>query len=92
MASLTVRKLDEMLKSRLRMRAAANGRSMEEEARVILGEALATHPPRTLADIALEIFGTRHGVELEAHPPATPRQPPGFEDPSIEDPGFEHRE
>ena len=40
MASLTVRKLDEMLKSRLRMRAAANGRSMEEEARVILREAL----------------------------------------------------
>jgi plasmid stability protein len=85
MASLTVRKLDETLKSRLRMRAAANGRSMEEEARVILREALAQHSPRTLGEIALEIFGTPHGVELEAHPPAIPRQPPGFEDPGFED-------
>jgi len=80
MASLTVRKLDEKLKSRLRMRAAANGRSMEEEARVILRDALEQHPPRTLADIALEIFGSRHGVELPAHPPTTPRAPPVFED------------
>ena len=84
MASLTVRKLDEMLKRRLRMRAAANGRSMEEEARVILREALAQHPPRTLGEIALEIFGTRHGVELETHPPAMPRQPPSFEDSDFE--------
>ena len=80
MASLTIRKLDETLKSRLRMRAAAHGRSMEEEARVILREALEQHPPRTLADIALEIFGSRHGVELAAHPPITPRDPPGFEE------------
>jgi plasmid stability protein len=82
MASLTVRKLDEKLKIRLRMRAAANGRSMEEEARVILHEALEQHPPQTLADIALEIFGTRHGVELAARPPVTPREPPDFEDDS----------
>jgi phosphopantothenoylcysteine decarboxylase/phosphopantothenate--cysteine ligase len=39
MASLTVRRLDEALKQRLRERAAAHSRSMEDEARVILREA-----------------------------------------------------
>jgi phosphopantothenoylcysteine decarboxylase / phosphopantothenate---cysteine ligase len=38
MASLTIRKLDEAIKSYLRLRAAKNGRSVEEEVRVILGE------------------------------------------------------
>ena len=36
MASLTVRQLDEALKQRLRLRAAKNGRSVEEEIRFIL--------------------------------------------------------
>jgi phosphopantothenoylcysteine decarboxylase / phosphopantothenate---cysteine ligase len=39
MASLTVRQLDDKLKSRLRLRAARHGRSMEDEVRVILREA-----------------------------------------------------
>ena len=39
MASLTVRRLDEKLKKRLRLRAARQGRSMEDEVRVILREA-----------------------------------------------------
>jgi phosphopantothenoylcysteine decarboxylase / phosphopantothenate---cysteine ligase len=39
MASLTIRKLDDELKRRLRLRAARHGRSMEEEARAILGNA-----------------------------------------------------
>jgi phosphopantothenoylcysteine decarboxylase/phosphopantothenate--cysteine ligase len=39
MASLTVRQLDEKLKTLLRMRAARHGRSMEDEVRVILREA-----------------------------------------------------
>jgi phosphopantothenoylcysteine decarboxylase/phosphopantothenate--cysteine ligase len=38
MASLTIRKLDEAIKSYLRLRSAANGRSVEEEVRVILRE------------------------------------------------------
>lgn len=43
MASLVIRNLDDRTKSRLRLRAAANDRSMEEEARSILRTAL-THP------------------------------------------------
>jgi len=39
MASLTIRKLDEALKSQLRLRAARHGRSMEEEIRLILAAA-----------------------------------------------------
>jgi phosphopantothenoylcysteine decarboxylase/phosphopantothenate--cysteine ligase len=39
MASLTVRQLDERLKKLLRLRAAKNGRSMEDEVRTILREA-----------------------------------------------------
>ena len=40
MASITIRNLDDDVKTRLRMRAAENGRSMEEEARVILRQAV----------------------------------------------------
>src|SRR5579862_1713398 len=39
MASLTVRQLDDKLKTLLRLRAAQHGRSMEDEVRVILREA-----------------------------------------------------
>lgn len=39
MASITVRQLDEKLKKQLRLRAARNGRSMEDEVRTILREA-----------------------------------------------------
>ena len=41
MASITIRQLDDELKQRLRLRAARNGRSMEDEARTILRQAAA---------------------------------------------------
>ena len=44
MSTLTVRNLDDDLKTRLRVRAAHNGRSMEAEAREILRASLATEP------------------------------------------------
>lgn len=40
MASITIRNLDDELKAQLRVVAASNGRSMEEEARVIIRQAL----------------------------------------------------
>ena len=40
MATITIRNLDDDLKARLRLVAASHGRSMEEEARVIISEAL----------------------------------------------------
>lgn len=45
MASLTIRNVDDDVKSRLRLRAAEHGHSMEEEVREILREAL--QPGRT---------------------------------------------
>jgi phosphopantothenoylcysteine decarboxylase / phosphopantothenate---cysteine ligase len=44
MASLTIRKLDEAIKAHLRLRSAKNGRSVEEEVRVILREYLEGSP------------------------------------------------
>src|SRR5438094_3085139 len=46
MASLTIRKLDETVKAYLRLRSAGNGRSVEEEVRVILGELIQGPPER----------------------------------------------
>ena len=40
MASLSIRNLDDRVKERLRLRAAANGRSMEAEIRAILSDAV----------------------------------------------------
>ena len=42
MASITIRNLDDRVKEQLRVSAAHNGHSMEEEARLILGRALST--------------------------------------------------
>src|SRR5215470_863735 len=44
MASLTIRKLDDAIKAYLRLRSARNGRSVEEEVRVILREYLEGRP------------------------------------------------
>ena len=44
MATMTIRNLDDQLKQRLRVRAATHGRSMEDEARDILRNALANQP------------------------------------------------
>jgi plasmid stability protein len=46
MASMTIRNLEDRVKVRLRIRAAEHGRSMEEEAREILANALAAEPAR----------------------------------------------
>ena len=76
MSSLTIRKIDPAVKERLRVRAAEQGRSMEE-ARRILDEACgSTDRPETLADIALELFGPEGGVELDFPPRQALREPP----------------
>jgi len=46
MAQLVVRNLEEKVKRRLRQRAKSHGRSMEEEARVIIRDAVNTDAPR----------------------------------------------
>ena len=75
MASLSVRKLDDETLSRLRIRAAKHGVSMEEEARRILKDAVGA--PDCLGDLALQIFGPKHGVDLQL-PERTPHEPVGL--------------
>ena len=58
MGSLTVRNLSEDVKQRLRQRAAANGRSMEEEVRLLLAERAADAPTAAKpASAARAVYG-----------------------------------
>jgi antitoxin FitA len=67
MASITIRNIDDEVKSRLRLQAAQNNRSMEEEVRIILKEALQISPTgsASLADIAREAVEPYGGFEIE---------------------------
>jgi antitoxin FitA len=80
MASITVRQLDEDIKSRLRVRAAHHGRSMEEEVREILRSALIPSSPRkgNLAESIRRRFAAFGGVELELPRRELMREPPDF--------------
>ena len=66
MASITIRQLDDDLKRRLRLRAARNGRSMEDEVRTILrGAAVAGGPAET----------QQRGAPRQTAAPAVPSAP-----------------
>jgi len=74
MASITVRNIDESLKAHLRKSAAANNRSMEEEARQILKQHLLRHTSnRGIGTRIAERFAEAGGVELPKTPRSTPR-------------------
>ena len=82
MGSITIRNLDDSLKSRLRVQAAVHGRSMEDEARDILRAAL-NHEPKRLGNLAAAIrarFSPLGGVELPTIPRDLMRTPPGFDE------------
>ena len=81
MASITVRNLEKGLKRRRRIRAAENGRSMEEEARDILRTALYHQPParKDLASAIRARFAPLGGIELDI-PPRSPMRKPSLLD------------
>ena len=65
MASLTIRKLDDAIRDELRLRAARNGRSVEDEVRVILreaaqGQAACALPAAAAAEHPALVCGRRH--------------------------------
>lgn len=78
MASITIRKLDEQTKTRLRVRAAHHKRSMEDEARNILRATLVEDvaAPRNLADSIRRRFEALGGVELRLPAREAMRVPP----------------
>jgi antitoxin FitA len=81
MASLTIRRLDDSVKARLRVRAAQHGRSMEEEARQILRAQL-TEEPKQEENLAVgirRIIEPLGGVVLKRLPRQRVRRPPTFE-------------
>lgn len=66
MASITIRRLPENTKRRLRIRAARNGRSMEQEARELLKTALSIPEPTTnIGEEIRKIFAPFGGVNLK---------------------------
>lgn len=80
MARLTIRNLDHETEARLRLQAARHRRSMEEEARNVLRQALAGAAPSSpsLAAVVRRRFQPLGGVDLELpvrapmHTPPTP--------------------
>ena len=78
MPALLIRGLDDTLKRQLRLRAAENGRSMEEEVRQILRHALGAASP---ADVVVEpspLEEARNApTEVAAPRPRQATRPPG---------------
>ena len=73
MAAISIRDLDDEVRDRLRIRAAANGRSMEAEVRAILTEAVRTaDDTHGLLAALLERMGEIGGVDLDLPERATP--------------------
>lgn len=80
MASIVIRNLDDQTKDRLRIRAAHRRRSMEDEARNILREALAQESVSSgdLAESIASRFEPFGGVELDIPARETMREPPDY--------------
>jgi len=77
MGSLTLRNIDDSLKASLRMRAAINSRSMEEEARQILRQSLLRE--KSTVGIGTRIsqrFAAVGGIDLPEASRSAPRRPP----------------
>ena len=85
MAVLTVRNLDENLQTQLRIKAASNGCSMEEQVRRILRHALLpASPAKGIGSRLQQRIKTVAGggdigdVEIVVPPRSMPRPPPDF--------------
>ena len=80
MGTLTIRNLEDPLKTRLRLRAASRNRSMEEEARQILRAAL-QEPIAPAQDLGARIrarFAALGDMQLPHAPREAVRPPPDF--------------
>ena len=80
MASITIRRLEDTTKDRLRIRASHHGRSMEEEAREILKVAVSgkSSTGRNLAESIRRRFAALGGVKIARQPRDPMRYPPNF--------------
>lgn len=80
MANITIRNLDDDVRTKLRVRAAERNRSMEEEVRVILRDAVADvrTSPQSLLELTRECFAPFGDVILEFPERGPMREPPDF--------------
>jgi len=76
MANLSIRRIDEDTLRRLRIQAASNGVSMEEEIRRILKRAVEASEP--LGDLAVRLFSPAWGEEPLPLPPREIHAPLDF--------------
>ncbi len=80
MATITIRNVNEDLIAGLRVRAAANDRSVEEEAHAILRDFVKRKAgSRNLVSIIRSHFGPERGVQMELPPRGPGREPPSFD-------------
>ena len=77
MANLSIRKLDDSIYQKLRIRAAGHGVSMEEEARQILSVVISV--PERISDVFQKHFGGKQGVDLALPHKRVPHNPMDFE-------------
>jgi plasmid stability protein len=80
MAVLTIRNIDDRVKERLRMRAATHGRSMEEEAHLILRRAVGGVDGPGVWALSRRLFAGGDGVDLVLPDRGGDRAPPDFSD------------
>ena len=80
MASITIRNLDDKLKQNLRVRAAQNSRSMEDEVRDILRNTLGTveRGHSNLAEAVRRRFASFGGIDITVLSRELVREPPSF--------------
>ena len=79
MAAMSIRNLDDRVRERLRVRAAAHGRSMEAEIRTILTEAVREPDDADgLFATVLNRFGELGGIDLDLPERSTPARAADF--------------
>ena len=82
MANITIRNLDDQVKSRLRIVAARHGCSMEEEVRRILRRALMTESDKGQFGSRIhQRFAVLGGIDLTEAERSAPRSAPDFSNP-----------
>lgn len=84
MPTLVIRNVEDNLHARLKARAAAQGRSMEEEARQVLRAGLEAEPvpaDESLWSAMRTLFEPLGGVDLEIERQPGERPPPDFSGP-----------
>jgi antitoxin FitA len=80
MATLHIRDLKDSVKTRLKVRAARNGRSMEAEARAILEEGITKPEPREHPYHIIRRAVAKYGpMDIEIPPREPAREPPTFD-------------